>query len=105
MVFFGHGYKVAEMANPKIERLTRRYDNDFAEYRAPLLARRRRTPFSPELVRLRILDALAGPLPATRADRRRQRDPERIARAFPRHDGQDPGAAISRSADRLRRDD
>jgi hypothetical protein len=48
MVFFGHGYKVAEMANPKIERLTRRYDNDFAEYRAPLLARRRRTPFSPD---------------------------------------------------------
>jgi hypothetical protein len=33
------------------------------------------------LARLRILDALAGPLPETPADR--QRDRERIARAFP----------------------
>jgi hypothetical protein len=33
--------------------------------------------------RLRILDALAGPLPETRADRQRQRDHEKIERAFP----------------------
>jgi hypothetical protein len=32
---------------------------------------------------LRILDALAGPLPETPADRQRQRDRERIKRAFP----------------------
>jgi hypothetical protein len=35
------------------------------------------------LARLRILDALAGPLPETPADQLRQRDRERIARAFP----------------------
>jgi hypothetical protein len=35
------------------------------------------------LVRLRILDALAGPLPETPADRQRQRDRERLRRAFP----------------------
>jgi len=35
------------------------------------------------LARLRILDALAGPLPETLADRQRQRDRERIERAFP----------------------
>jgi hypothetical protein len=35
------------------------------------------------LVWLRILDALAGPLPETPADRQRQRDRERIERAFP----------------------
>jgi hypothetical protein len=32
---------------------------------------------------LRILDGLAGPLPETPADRQRQRDRERIKRAFP----------------------
>ena len=32
---------------------------------------------------LRILDALAGPLPETPADRQRQRDRERIKGAFP----------------------
>jgi hypothetical protein len=35
------------------------------------------------LARLRILDALAGPLPETRADRQREQDRERIKRAFP----------------------
>jgi phosphatidylserine/phosphatidylglycerophosphate/cardiolipin synthase-like enzyme len=35
------------------------------------------------LARLRILDALAGPLPETPADRQRARDRERIKRAFP----------------------
>jgi hypothetical protein len=35
------------------------------------------------LARLRILDALAGPLPETDADRQRQRDREKIKRAFP----------------------
>jgi hypothetical protein len=32
---------------------------------------------------LRILDALCGPLPETPADRQRQRDRERIKKAFP----------------------
>jgi hypothetical protein len=36
------------------------------------------------LASLRILDALAGPLPETPADQQRQRDRERIERAFPR---------------------
>ena len=36
------------------------------------------------LARLRILDALAGPEPETPADRQRERDRERIARAFPK---------------------
>jgi len=35
------------------------------------------------LARLRILDALAGPLPETPADRQRQWDRERIKRTFP----------------------
>ena len=35
------------------------------------------------LATLRILDALAGPLPETEADRQRKRDRERIERAFP----------------------
>ena len=35
------------------------------------------------LVRLRILDALAGPLPETTADQQRKQDRERIKRAFP----------------------
>jgi hypothetical protein len=35
------------------------------------------------LATLRILDALAGPLPETPADRQRQQDRERIKRAFP----------------------
>jgi hypothetical protein len=35
------------------------------------------------LALLRILDKLAGPLPETPADRQRQRDRERIRRAFP----------------------
>jgi hypothetical protein len=36
------------------------------------------------LTKLRILDALAGPLPKTSADRRREQDQERIDRAFPK---------------------
>jgi hypothetical protein len=36
------------------------------------------------LVRLRILDALAGPEPETPADQRRKRDREKIERAFPK---------------------
>jgi hypothetical protein len=39
--------------------------------------------YSVTLARLRILDALAGPLPETPADQQRQRDRERIERAFP----------------------
>ena len=35
------------------------------------------------LVRLRILDALAGLLPGTTADQQRTQDRERIKRAFP----------------------
>jgi hypothetical protein len=35
------------------------------------------------LARLRMLDALAGPLPETPADEERQRDRERIKKAFP----------------------
>ena len=35
------------------------------------------------LARSRVLDALAGPLPETPADRQRQRDRQRIERAFP----------------------
>jgi hypothetical protein len=35
------------------------------------------------LAMLRILDALAGPLPETEADRQRARDREGIKRAFP----------------------
>ena len=35
------------------------------------------------LARLRVLDALAGPLPETPADQRRARDREKIKRAFP----------------------
>jgi hypothetical protein len=35
------------------------------------------------LARLRMLDALAGPLPETPADRQRQRDRATLRRAFP----------------------
>ncbi len=35
-------------------------------------------------IRLRILDALAGPEPETAADQQRRRDRERITRAFPK---------------------
>jgi hypothetical protein len=35
------------------------------------------------LVRLRILDALAGPLPERSADRQREQDRERLGKAFP----------------------
>jgi hypothetical protein len=35
------------------------------------------------LARLRILDALAGPLPETAADQRRERERERLERVFP----------------------
>jgi|GEM_PF-2265778 hypothetical protein len=46
------------------------------------------------LAGLRILDALTGPEPETPADRQRQRDRERIERAFPKLTGEDPGTAI-----------
>jgi hypothetical protein len=36
------------------------------------------------LARLRMLDALAGPLPETPADRQRKRDREQLKRAFPK---------------------
>jgi hypothetical protein len=38
------------------------------------------------LVRLRVLDAVAGPEPETPADQQRARDRERIERAFPEID-------------------
>ena len=57
------------------------------------------------LVRLRILDALAGPEPETPADLRRERDREQLERAFPMLDCKESGAAISHCADRHRRDD
>jgi hypothetical protein len=46
------------------------------------------------LVRLRILDALAGPLPETPADRQRARDRERIERAFPEIYRDEPKRAV-----------
>jgi hypothetical protein len=57
------------------------------------------------LVRLRILDALAGPEPETPADLRRKRDREQLERAFPMLDCKEPGAAISHCADRHRLND
>ena len=56
-------------------------------------------------VRLRILDALAGPEPETPADQQRERDRERLERAFPEIHCKEPDAAISRCADRHRMDD
>jgi hypothetical protein len=44
------------------------------------------------LARLRVLDTLAGPEPERPADQQRAR--ERIERAFPRLDGDEPGAVI-----------
>ena len=45
------------------------------------------------LARLRILDALAGPLPETPANQHRQRDHEKIERAFPKiHE--EPGGIV-----------
>jgi hypothetical protein len=46
------------------------------------------------LARLRIVDALSGPELVTPADQQREHDRERIARAFPKPDGQGPGAAV-----------
>ena len=54
------------------------------------------------LARLRIVDALAGPEPETPADQRRER--ERIERAFPKLDGEEPGAEITDRTDRLQSD-
>jgi hypothetical protein len=50
---------------------------------APLLAVAEALDYLVTLVRLRILDALAGPEPETPADLQRKRDRERIKRAFP----------------------
>jgi hypothetical protein len=44
------------------------------------------------LATLRILDTLAGPEPETPADQQRARAREGIERAFPRLDGEEPGA-------------
>ena len=48
------------------------------------------------LARLRILDAVAGPEPETPADQQRKRDRERLESAFPRLDGEEPGAVWCR---------
>jgi len=60
--------------------------------------------YLPTLVKLRILDALAGPEPET-ADQQSNSDRERIARAFPRLDGEEPGAPVFHRADHVRNDD
>jgi hypothetical protein len=57
------------------------------------------------LVRLRILDALAGLEPETAADQQRKRDRKRIERAFPKLGGEEPGVAISHSTDRVPTED
>ena len=44
------------------------------------------------LVRLRMLDALAGPEPETPVDRRRKRGREQLDRAFPEIDCKEPDA-------------
>jgi hypothetical protein len=54
---------------------------------------------------LRILDALAGPEPDTPADQQRERDRQRIERAFPGLDSEEPGTPVSRRADRVPSDD
>jgi hypothetical protein len=56
------------------------------------------------LTKLRILDALTGPLPETPEDQRRERDREQLERAFPGIDCKGPGATISHCADHNRRD-
>jgi hypothetical protein len=54
---------------------------------------------------LRVLDALAGPLPVTPADRQRRRDRERDKKRVPRDQAlRFLGAAISRGADRVTSD-
>jgi len=55
------------------------------------------------LARLRILDALTGPLPETPEDQQRAQDREQLERAFPGIDCKGPGAATSHCADRNRR--
>jgi hypothetical protein len=57
------------------------------------------------LMRLRNLDMLAGPEPETPADQQRERDRERIARAFPKLEGGDPGAPVSDRTDRVPNED
>jgi hypothetical protein len=57
------------------------------------------------LARLRILEALAGPEPETPADQQRERDRERISRAFPQLGGADPGAPVSHRTDRIPTED
>jgi hypothetical protein len=60
---------IAAMANARLRRLFWRVADDL--------------DYLVTLARLRILDALAGPLPETEADRQRARDRERIEKAFP----------------------
>jgi hypothetical protein len=57
--------------------------------------------YSLALTKLRILDALMGPLPEMPEDQQRKRDREQLDRAFPGIDCKQPGVA---SADRHRRD-
>jgi hypothetical protein len=52
------------------------------------------------LASLRILEALAGPLPETPADQQRKEDREQLERALG-SSREEPGAAITRGADRL----
>ena len=54
---------------------------------------------------LRILDALAGPEPETPADQKREADQERLASAFPKLAGGEPGAPVSHRADRVPTED
>jgi hypothetical protein len=56
------------------------------------------------LVRLRILDAVAGPEPETSADQQREVDREQLEGAFPGIDCGEPATAISDCADRHRGD-
>ena len=53
----------------------------------------------------RILDALAGPEPETPADQQRARDRERIEKAFPETEREQPNAVISHRTDRVPTED
>ena len=57
------------------------------------------------LVRLRIVEAVAGPEPETPADQRRKCDREQLERAFPMLDCKEPGAPISHFTDRVPTED
>ena len=57
------------------------------------------------LARRRIMDALAGPEPETPADQQRARDRERIEKAFPETEREQPNAVISHRTDRVPTED